>query len=258
MVAFPAAAYDYQFFKSDDCNIAYTDYGSGTPVIFLHGLGIDYEKSLGPAGDMLAKDFRVIGVDQRGFGRSDKPHDGDAYGKHMADDVLNLMDHLHIQKAHLVGHSMGGVVAMYLVANHPERFYSAVTIGNGLFTRNELVLIGWLIEGKDAWSRVERYFGAADPHPGDDRLAAVLAARHLDEMAVTEEQAAAIKLPVLAMRGGNKDDPRDTVERLAKVNPSVQMIRIESEDHFSMLSNGQFQQGLRVFLLRHDPASGAK
>ncbi|HSW15129.1 MAG TPA: alpha/beta fold hydrolase [Solimonas sp.] len=249
----PASAHDYRFFKSDGSSIAYTDYGSGVPVIFLHGLGGTYESHLGRTGDVLSKEFRVLGVDQRGFGRSDKPHDGDAYGEHMANDVLNLMDRLQIRKAHLVGHSMGGIVAMYLVARHPERFHSGVTIGNGLFSRRELTLIGWLIRGISAWERTKAFFGAAGkPQTGSDPVAAVLAARNLKDLAVTEQQAAALKLPLLGMRGGEEDDPNDTVERLVTINPSVEMIRIESEDHISLLTREAFTQGLREFLLRHN------
>jgi pimeloyl-ACP methyl ester carboxylesterase len=251
LAAMPAIAHDYVRFESDGARIAYTDYGSGAPVIFLHALNGDFQNSLQLAGDRIAKDFRVIGVDQRGFGRSDRPHDADAYGQHMARDVLNLMDHLQIHQAHLVGHSMGGVVVMYLIATHPERFHSAVTIGNGLFTQRELQLIGWLIKGADAWARVKMFFGAADALPaGSDRVASVLAARNLQDLAITETQAAAIKLPLLAMRGGENDDPRNTVERLAAVNPAVKMIRIESEDHVSMLSNEKLLQELPAFLLQ--------
>ncbi len=247
-----AAAHDYLSVASSGASIAYTDYGSGEPVILLHGFASDYARALGKIGDLLSRDFRVIGIDQRGHGRSDRPHGEDAYGKHMASDVLAVMDKLRIPKAHVVGHSMGGAVAMYLVANHPDRFLSAVTIGNGLFTQGELTLIGWLMRGSFAWNRVKALFGGDDPYdrPENDRVALLLVVASLKELAVTQQQAVDLKVPVLALRGGPEDDPRDTVERLAAVNPSVKMIRVESEDHMSMLTSKKLEQEIKAFLQR--------
>ncbi len=244
------AARDYQFYESAGARIAYTDDGSGAPVILLHGFQGDFERGLGSVGDFLSPEFRVIGLDQRGHGRSDKPHDADAYGIRMADDVVRLMDQLKIQKAHVVGHSMGGIVALYLAARHPERVQSAATIGNGLFSRAELRLIGWLFRWQFAWAGVKAFFGGPAIPAGEDRLALRLLVGSLKDMTVTEDQAVALKLPVMAMRGGPEDDPRDTVERLASVNPSVRMIRIESENHGSILSNNVFRQELKTFLQR--------
>jgi pimeloyl-ACP methyl ester carboxylesterase len=251
LAAQSATAHDFQSFASDGCNIAYTDYGTGDPVIFLHGFSADFDRNFTRNADALSKEFRIIGIDERGHGRSDKPHDVEAYGKHFATDVVNLMDRLHIERAQVVGHSMGGVVSMYLAANDPGRFQSAVTIGNGLFHHSELSLISWLMRGLFTWNHVKDWFGAdAGNHIPNDEAALVAAVRSLSELTVSEEQAAALKVPVLAMRGGPQDDPHDTVERLVAVNPSVEMIRIEPEDHFSILANEKFQQELRAFLSR--------
>ncbi|HVT35078.1 MAG TPA: alpha/beta hydrolase [Nevskiaceae bacterium] len=254
-----ASGHDYQTFDSDGCQIAYTDYGSGEPVIFLHGFSGNFDQYLGPVGDALSQQFRAIGLDQRGHGRSCKPHDADAYGRHFAGDVLNLMDRLHIAKAHVVGHSMGGIVAMYLAANYPARVQSAVTVGNGLFSRRELTLIGWLMRGSFAWRHVKEFFGAADDNrpPGNDDVALILAVRSLRDLAVTNAQAAALKVPVLAVRGGPKDDPNDTVERLSAINPNVEMLRLEPEDHISTLANAKFRQELKSFLERRSVRAGS-
>jgi pimeloyl-ACP methyl ester carboxylesterase len=55
----------------------------------------------------------VTAIDNRGHGQSDKPHNADAYGSNMSDDVIRLMDHLKIKKAHVLGYSMGGHGARY-------------------------------------------------------------------------------------------------------------------------------------------------
>lgn len=255
-IAQTAGAYDYHHFNSDGVDLAYVDFGSGTPVILLHGFESSFEKGFKPTANLLSQHFRVIGLDLRGHGHSGKPHDDEAYGKHLAADVLNLMNSLHIQQAHLVGHSMGGAIVMYLVANHPERFYSGVTIGNGLFYRRELMAIGWLFRGLFAWTDFKEYFGLSnEPNlPGNDEEALLDVVTSLNELAVSEPQAAAIQLPLMGIRGGPKDDPHDTVERLVKINPRVKMLRIETEDHGSILSSAQYLQGLNAFLLQQPAA----
>ncbi len=64
-------------------------------------------------------------MDLRGHGKSDKPHDPNAYGRLMVDDVIALLDHLKISGTHLLGYSMGSHIAMAVMADYPERIVSA-------------------------------------------------------------------------------------------------------------------------------------
>lgn len=73
----------------------------------------------------LAADRRVIAVDARGHGKSEKPHDPARYGPRMADDVVEVMSALGIQRAHVHGFSMGGSILTQILINHPERVVSA-------------------------------------------------------------------------------------------------------------------------------------
>jgi pimeloyl-ACP methyl ester carboxylesterase len=79
----------------------------------------------------LAKQYRVIALECRGDGESDKPHDPGKYSKQHAEDVVRLLDHLKIQKAHIVGYSMGTIIAGWLMVSHPDRILSAVCGGRG-------------------------------------------------------------------------------------------------------------------------------
>lgn len=247
-----ASAHEYQSFDSDGVTLAYTEQGSGDPVILLHGFDDRYEGHLQPVTQALSAHFRVIGFDQRGHGRSGKPHADDAYGMHFARDVLNLMDHLRIDKAHVVGHSMGGIVSMYLAAHHAQRLRSVVTVGNGLFKRDELRLIGWLMRGKFLWGDLKIALGLQPAHPATrDEAALVAAVKSLAELSVTQTEAATLTLPVLAARGGPEDDPRNTVERLAQINPAVQTLRVETRDHVSLLGDATFLRTLDAFLRQH-------
>lgn len=122
-----------QFFNSNDVKIRYVDEGSGEPVFLLHGFSGNVERNwsnLGVVHD-LRKDFRVIAFDSRGNGKSGKPHDPSAYGIEMANDVLRLMDHLDMSKAHMVGYSMGARVVAKLLVTRPERFITATLGGYG-------------------------------------------------------------------------------------------------------------------------------
>src|SRR5881397_2402529 len=102
----PALAQD-QFFDSNGVKIRYTVEGQGEPVLLIHGFTADIEKQWGQPGVLkaLAKDHRVIALDNRGHGKSGKPHDAKMYGKEMVEDAVRLLDHLKIAKAHVVGYS---------------------------------------------------------------------------------------------------------------------------------------------------------
>ncbi|HYK11676.1 MAG TPA: alpha/beta fold hydrolase [Gemmatimonadales bacterium] len=116
-----------QFAQLRDVRLRYREAGLGEPVLLIHGLGASLEV-LASLGDSLAVDHHVIAFDVRGFGQSTKfarPHD---YGRAMADDVIHLLDHLHIQRAHVIGHSMGALIAANLAERYPGRVASATLI----------------------------------------------------------------------------------------------------------------------------------
>ncbi|MCC6145248.1 MAG: alpha/beta fold hydrolase [Candidatus Hydrogenedentes bacterium] len=126
-------------FDSDGVRIRYWDEGHGTPVILVHGFAIDALFNWRAPGVIraLRRHYRVISFDLRGHGGSDKPMTMDAYGTQMADDILRLMDHLKIVKAHVLGYSMGGFITMDLVGRHPDRLLSACIGGAGWFPEGE-------------------------------------------------------------------------------------------------------------------------
>lgn len=105
--------------KVGDVSINYEVEGEGVPLVMIMGFGSSIEGWHYQA-PFFARHFRVITFDNRGVGRSDKP--GGLYTtRMMADDAVHLMDHLGIEKAHIMGASMGGMIAQELAINHPER-----------------------------------------------------------------------------------------------------------------------------------------
>jgi pimeloyl-ACP methyl ester carboxylesterase len=106
--------------KAKGCEISYLEAGTGDPVICIHGLG-GTKGSFLPTVAALADDYRVIALDLPGFGDSDKPF-GAAYdAAYFADITAAFMEKLEIEKAHLIGNSMGGRVALELGFDHSDK-----------------------------------------------------------------------------------------------------------------------------------------
>ena len=122
-------------FDSSGVAINYIDEGSGPTIVLVHGFAASIKTNWRGPGiiDALIRDGRrVVALDCRGHGESGKPHDPDAYaGTAMIDDVIALMDHLHIDVADLMGYSMGGWLSATLLLRHPARFRSVIISGMG-------------------------------------------------------------------------------------------------------------------------------
>jgi pimeloyl-ACP methyl ester carboxylesterase len=102
--------------------------GSGEPVVLLHGFGAStYSwRKVVPA---LAERYRVVAIDLNGFGYTQRPRSRESYTREgQAKLVMATMDALGIARAHLVGHSYGGGITLYLASRHPERFRSMVLV----------------------------------------------------------------------------------------------------------------------------------
>ncbi|TMF93384.1 MAG: alpha/beta fold hydrolase [Chloroflexi bacterium] len=124
-------------FDSEGVRLHYEVNGpeKGTPLVAVHGFASDYrlnwvgtrwQETLTNAG------FRVIGLDCRGHGHSDKPHDEAAYAVEiMAGDVVRLLDHLDVSSAAYLGYSMGARIGIEVVVEFPERVQRAVLGGIG-------------------------------------------------------------------------------------------------------------------------------
>ena len=120
------------FFNSAGVRIRYVEAGQGPPVVLIHGYIANADRHWVQTGvfENLAADHRVIALDCRGHGQSDKPTDPGAYGLEMANDVLRLLDHLKIRRAHVVGFSMGAFIVGRLVTTRPDRVASATFVGH--------------------------------------------------------------------------------------------------------------------------------
>jgi pimeloyl-ACP methyl ester carboxylesterase len=115
----------------DGVRLHYEEAGSGTPLIFVHEFAGDW-RSWEPQMRCFSRYYRVITYSARGFRPSDVPEDPAAYSQaHARDDVIAVLDHLGIDRAHVVGLSMGGFAALHVGIAHPSRARSLVVAGCG-------------------------------------------------------------------------------------------------------------------------------
>lgn len=105
--------------KANQININYSVTGHGEPLVMIMGLNAD-QSGWNNQIPFFKKNYRVITFDNRGTGKSDKPK-GPYSIRMMADDTIGLMDSLCIEKAHIMGISMGGMIAQEIAINYPQR-----------------------------------------------------------------------------------------------------------------------------------------
>lgn len=113
----------------ENVSLYYEEQGAGEPLLLLHGLGSNgrsWEYQVEP----FARQYRVIVPDVRGHGRSAKPA-GPYSVSQFANDIFNLLDHLQIDRFHLVGLSMGGMIGFQMAVDHPERLKSMTIVNSG-------------------------------------------------------------------------------------------------------------------------------
>lgn len=225
-------------FDAKGVKIAYSVQGKGEPVILIHGWlsssAINWDLT-GISG-LLAKDFQVVGMDVRGHGRSDKPTKEDDYGPELVEDVVRLMDHLKIEKAHVVGYSMGGIISANFIAKHPDRVLSG-TLGG----------MGWMKKGGTA----EWAFGQIAKKDSNANAQAICG-RSLAKLALTEEEIKAIKAPV-AVLVGDQDDLilKLYIDPLKAARKDWPIVEIMGGDHISCILKPQFKEELASWLKKN-------
>ena len=168
--------------------------GRGEPLLLLPGLGsatLSYERIV----DGLSRDFEVVAVDNRGSGRSDKP-DAPYSMEMMADDAAGLLQALHLEPAAVLGHSMGGRIALSLTLRHPELVRSLIRVSTGPRTppgtRRRVGWLGALSRKNPVLRRLDR-----DPQPYYAFVRQLEASRRFDCTARLDE----LRVPVLIIQG---------------------------------------------------------
>lgn len=269
-----------KYFDSKGVKIHYVDVRRGEPVVLIHGFDSSIETQWVNTGviDGLSRDFRVIALDLRGHGKSDKPHDPKQYGNLMVEDVANLLDHLNIRKAHIVGYSMGGAITAKFVTVYEDRVLTTTMGGSsgrrGWTAQNQRdadELATSLEQGKGFRPLLLRLAPPSEPKPSDevieqqsqerlarnDALALAAVIRAGGEQVVTDDQLKALRVPLLAIVGG-ADPNLQGVQALKTLLPSLQLVVIEGATHGGDRGadrRPEFLKALRDFLTTHRTAT---
>jgi pimeloyl-ACP methyl ester carboxylesterase len=241
-------------FDSDGVRLHYEINGpeAGTPVLLVHGFASDYrlnwvgtrwQETLTGAG------YRVVGLDCRGHGASDKPHDPAAYAlETMATDVRRLLDHVGIKVADYIGYSMGARIGVQAMLDLPERLRRVVVGGIGWGgAYHAAAEIARAMRGEPTDSAVAKTFydfAAARPSNDLEALAACILGPQPEPDAARLHS---ITIPVLVVVG-DKDDIVDEVDKLVESIPTARLVTVAGRNHMSAVPAREFKQAALDFL----------
>jgi pimeloyl-ACP methyl ester carboxylesterase len=245
-------------FTSDGLQLAYDEFGPGNAkkaIVLVHGFSSNkYEnwKRMGWYDAIAGKGLRGFALDCRGHGESAKPHDPDKYDRiAMARDVFALLDHAGVERAHLLGFSMGAHIALVAAMTEGGRIDHLVVAGVG----------GRIFEPPRDPDGMAKAMEAASPadiadpmlksfrHFADeqkeDRLALAACSR-APRTAITKDVLFAVRRPTLVIAGA-RDELAGPPQGLAAAIAGAKAVTLPGCDHFSMIAHGLFKASVFDF-----------
>ena len=247
----PLPGLAWQVVTVQGAEIAYAVTGTGDPVVLVHGGDANSEHWAFQA-PALAEQFQVILLDSRGHGRS--PYNGGPLTyTQLADDVLALLDHLDVARAHLVGWSDGGIIGIDLALRHPQRLRKVVAFGANAD------LGGYRTDTGEDEGAIIYAFGAHNDRdyarlsPAPERYEAMVAAlRQMwsTEPAYTAAELGAITTPFLIMAGADEEIIAKAHTRyLAATIPGAELALLPNCGHFGLMQEPEaFNAAMLAFL----------
>jgi pimeloyl-ACP methyl ester carboxylesterase len=243
-------------FDSDGVRLHYVTSGpeGGHPIVLVHGFCSDYElnwvgsrwqETLGGAGHL------VLGLDCRGHGHSEKPHDPAAYTlPTMAADVVRFLDHLQLDSAlaHYLGYSMGARIGLEVAVRHGDRLGRAVLGGVGDVRgtgRAEAIARRFRGDESVGDPAAEMFYNFAAARPINDLEA--LACCILGQQQSEEPELSSIKVPIAIMAGDQDPIARDAPDLAGRI-PGARYVAIEGRNHMNAVPARQFKSAALDFL----------
>ncbi|WP_419952678.1 alpha/beta fold hydrolase [Methylobacterium sp.] len=249
-----------QTFDSDGTTIAYIDVpakgGSGDPIVLIHGFASNHAvnwvntlwvNTLSEAGR------RVVALDNRGHGESEKLYEPEAYGSDiMAQDTRRLLDHLGIERADIMGYSMGARISAYLALDNPERVRSVLLGGLGLHLVEGKGLPNGIAEaleapaGEKAPNLTAAAFRTFAEQTKSD-LRALAACMRGSRQTLSREEVSQIEAPTL-VTVGTLDTVAGSAPALAALMPHAKSLELPNRDHSTAVGDKLHRQGVLAFL----------
>ncbi|MEO8744761.1 MAG: alpha/beta fold hydrolase [Candidatus Dormiibacterota bacterium] len=242
-------------FDSDGVRLHYEVHGPerGSPLVLVHGFASDYrlnwvgtrwQESLTTAG------FRVFGLDCRGHGHSDKPHDPAAYSIDiMAGDVARLLDQVDVASASYVGYSMGARIGLQVVLDSPERVGRAVLggLGSAGAIASAPAIAESFLRGEPGGDPVaQTFYKFASALPTNDLKALAACITGLEPVP-DPARLSAIRTPILVVVG-DRDELAHGAPELVELIPSSRLVTIPGRDHLSAVPAREFKRAAIDFL----------
>jgi len=251
---------DMQSFSSEGVQISFLDEGdkSKPAVLLIHGFASHTHANWVAPGwvDYLVDaGYRVISIDNRGHGQSEKLYDVEDYGAPlMAEDARRLLDFLELNHSHLMGYSMGARISAFLATTHPTRVASVVFGGLGYNMVRGMAGTGPIANALEAVSiddvtnPTARTFRAFAEQTGSD-LKALAACIRSARAPITREALATVMCPVL-VAVGERDVIGGSATRLAELIPNAEAFGISNRDHMKAVGDKAFKTRVLNFLAR--------
>ena len=262
-----------QFFDSGGVRLRFVEHGSGPAIVLMHGYTGTADRHFIANGVFanLAQDHRVIALDLRGHGKSGKPHEPAAYGEEMARDVVRLLDHLKIQRAHLLGYSLGAMVAAKAAALHPERLITVNYIASLPLRTTDTYMDKFAADSVKELesdlpfkSLMVNLQAPGSKPPTDDEVRKAVAPlvatndvkalaalwRGYKALAVSPEQLKGVKVPSIVITG-SEDISAAGVPDLNKTQPQIRTVVVPGAQHGGpegVMRRPEFMTALRDFL----------
>lgn len=247
--------------QHQNVRLHYEVHGHGQPVLLLHGGTVSFQHNYAAFGWIKSLNevgLQVIGLDFRGHGRSDKPHDVASYGSHsLASDVIALLDHLGLQRVSLIAYSIGTAVALHLMQQAPERFerVALIATGDGLIGHAPHTFAELLPNLAEVLQRTEyprdlpkhlaAYWNFVATTKGDPL--ALLALAQASYPPLSAAAAAAITIPTLVV-SGERDLVLGKGLRLAQALAHAEYLEVAGADHFSLATDPVTRAAVTSFI----------
>jgi len=243
-------------FNSDGVEIAFESWGEGPAVLLIHGFASNRFvnwRDTGWVKTLVGAGFRVIALDNRGHGESEKLYDPDRYMlADMAEDGRRLLDHLAIGRAHVIGYSMGARIAARLAIGHPERIGRLILAGlagnmiRGLGNGPEIAAALEADDARSVANAEARAFRIFAEQTKSDRRA-LAACMKAGRTRIAAEALARIAAPTLVVAGALDAIAGDVAELVAAI-PGARGLTLAGRNHMNAVGDRDFKAAAVAFL----------